>query len=106
LLSYLRLSRVPSVFRSLTGLEVGEFDSVFERVIGGLPVVSPREKGPAEVVNVPRLFFGLALSKCYKSFIGTDNATHTCSLDNLHKGKHECRTHKVKETGQWTIGEI
>ena len=42
LLSYRRLSRVPSVFRSVTGLEVGEFDSVFERVEGAYlnPAVS------------------------------------------------------------------
>jgi hypothetical protein len=42
LLSYRRLSRVPSVFRSFTGLEVGEFDSVFERVEGAYPSTEQR----------------------------------------------------------------
>lgn len=32
LLRYVRLSRSPSIFRSFTGLEVGEFDSVYSKV--------------------------------------------------------------------------
>ncbi len=32
MLSYQRLSRIPSVFRSFTGLEVSEFDSVYQEV--------------------------------------------------------------------------
>ncbi|MGA2663454.1 MAG: transposase family protein [Nitrososphaerales archaeon] len=42
MLSYRRLSRVPSVFRSFTGLEVGEFDSVFGRVEEAYPSTEQR----------------------------------------------------------------
>ena len=35
MLSYSRLSKIPSIFRSFTGLEVSEFDSVCERVESG-----------------------------------------------------------------------
>ena len=37
MLSYRRLSKTPSVFRSFTGLEVNEFDSILERVEGSYP---------------------------------------------------------------------
>jgi DDE superfamily endonuclease len=36
-LSYRRLSKTPSVFRSFTGLEVNEFDSILEKVEGSYP---------------------------------------------------------------------
>jgi DDE superfamily endonuclease/Helix-turn-helix of DDE superfamily endonuclease len=35
MLSYARLSKSPSIFRSFTGLEVNEFDSLYSRVDGG-----------------------------------------------------------------------
>jgi hypothetical protein len=37
MLSYVRLSKIPSLFRSFTGLEVNEFDSLYSKVEGAYP---------------------------------------------------------------------